>query len=249
MQLDIYGELIDSVYLYNKYGDPISHDSWTQLAEIVEWVCDNWDQADEGIWEVRGGRHHFTYSRLMCWVAVERAIRVARQRGLPADLVRWLRARDAIYRQIMGRGWNEQRGAFVQHYDTDVLDASVLLMPLTKFVAPKDPRWLSTLDAITRELVSDSPVYRYNIAASPDGLEGDEGTFSICTFWWVEALTRAGRIDEARLAFEKMLTYANHLGLYSEEIGPRGEALGNFPQAFTHLALISAAYNLDRRLG
>ena len=149
----------------------------------------------------------------------------------------------------MERGWHEGRGAFVQHYDTDVLDASVLLMPLTKFVSPRDPRWLSTLDAITRELVSDSLVYRYNVAASPDGLQGDEGTFSICTFWWVEALARAGRLDEARLSLEKMFTYANHLGLYAEEIGPSGEALGNFPQAFTHLALISAAYNLDRVLG
>jgi len=139
--------------------------------------------------------------------------------------------------------------AFVQHYDTDVLDASVLLMPLTKFMAPRDPRWLSTLDAIGEELVSDSLVYRYNIEASPDGLEGEEGTFSICTFWYVEALARAGKLDEARLAFEKMLTYANHLGLYSEQIGATGELLGNFPQAFTHLALISAAVNLDRELG
>ena len=212
-------------------------------------MCANWDQADEGIWETRGGRQHFTYSRLMCWVAVERAVRIARQRGLPADLYRWMAARDEIYDQIMTRGWNADRGAFVQHYDTDVLDASVLLMPLVKFVAPTDPLWVSTLDAIGRELVSDSLVYRYNVAAAPDGLTGDEGTFSICTFWYVEALARAGHVDDARLAFEKMLTYANHLGLYSEEIGPTGELLGNFPQAFTHLSLISAAVNLDRTLG
>jgi GH15 family glucan-1,4-alpha-glucosidase len=249
LQLDIYGELIDSVYLYNKYGEPISYDEWKALAGIVDWVCQNWDRADEGIWEVRGGRQHFTYSRLMCWVAIERAIRMARQRGLPGDLVRWLEVRDAITEQIMQRGWHPDRGAFVQHYDTDVLDASVLLMPLVKFIAPRDPRWLSTLDAIGDELVSDSLVYRYNVEASPDGLLGEEGTFSICSFWYVEALARAGRLDEARLAFEKMLTYANHLGLYSEEIGPSGEALGNFPQAFTHLALISAAVNLDHQLG
>jgi GH15 family glucan-1,4-alpha-glucosidase len=249
LQLDIYGELIDSVYLYNKYGTPISHETWEDVVRIVEWVCDNWDLADEGIWETRGGRQNFTYSRLMSWVAVERAIRVARQRGLPADLVRWLEVRDEIYRQIMTRGWHDDRRAFVQHHRTDVLDASVLLMPLTKFIAPTDPRWLSTLDAIGKELVSDSLVYRYNVSASPDGLSGDEGTFSICTFWYVEALARAGRLEEARLVFEKMLTYANHLGLYSEEIGGSGEALGNFPQAFTHLALISAAFNLDRQLG
>ncbi len=249
LQLDTYGELIDSVYLYNKYGQPISYDDWSALVGIVEWICDNWDRPDEGIWEVRGGRQNFTYSRMMCWVAIERAIRMARQRGLPADLNRWRDQRDAITQQIMERGWRPQRNAFVQHYDTDVLDASVLLMPLTKFIAPRDPRWLSTLDAVGEELVSDSLVYRYNIEASPDGLEGEEGTFSICTFWYVEAMARAGHLDEARLAFEKMLTYANHVGLYSEEIGPSGEALGNFPQAFTHLALISAAVNLDAQLG
>jgi GH15 family glucan-1,4-alpha-glucosidase len=249
LQLDIYGELIDSVYLFNKYGRPIYHDGWDALSRIVEWVCENWDQPDEGIWEVRGGRQNFVYSRLMSWVAVERAIRVARQRGLPADLVKWLAARDAIYHQIIEKGWNEKRHAFVQHYETDYLDASVLLMPLVKFIAPTDPRWLSTLDAISEELVADSLVYRYNAGASPDGLRGDEGTFSICSFWYVEALARAGRLDDARLAFEKMLTYANHVGLYAEEIGPSGEQLGNFPQAFTHLALISAAFNLDRALG
>jgi GH15 family glucan-1,4-alpha-glucosidase len=249
LQLDIYGELIDSVYLYNKYGTPIFHDAWVDLTRIVEWVCENWDQADEGIWETRGGRQNFTFSRLMCWVAVERSIRMARQRGLPGDLVKWLGVRDKIYEQIMEKGWHESRQAFVQHYDNEVLDASVLLMPLMKFIAPTDPRWLSTLDAISAELVSDSLVYRYNVEAAPDGLAGDEGTFSICTFWYVEALARAGRLEDARLAFEKMLTYANHLGLYAEEIGPSGEALGNFPQAFTHLALISAACNLDRQLG
>ena len=185
----------------------------------------------------------------MCWVAVERAIRIARQRGLPADVTGWSATRDAIYRQIMSRGGHEGRGAFVQHYDTEVLDASVLLMPLVKFIAPTDPRWLSTLDAISSELVADSLVYRYNPKASPDGLEGEEGTFSICSFWYVEALTRAARLNEARLAFEKMLSYANHLSLYSEEIGPSGELLGNFPQAFTHLSLISAAFNHDRALG
>ena len=249
LQLDIYGELIDSVYLYNKHASPISHAAWTDLSRIVEWVCENWDQADEGIWEVRGGRQHFTYSRLMSWVAVERAVRIARQRGLPADLVRWMATRDSIYHQVIQKGWSPSRGAFVQHYDTDVLDASVLLMPLTKFMAPTDPLWMSTLDLISEELVSDSLVYRYNPIASPDGLEGDEGTFTICSFWYVEALARAGRVEEARLVFEKMLTYANHVGLYSEEIGATGELLGNFPQAFTHLALISAAANLDKELG
>ncbi len=248
-QLDIYGELIDSVYLYNKYGAPIFHETWGSLRRIVDWLCENWDQADEGIWETRGGQKEFTYSRLMSWVAIERAIRMNRARGLPGDIVKWLAERDRIYNQIMQKGWSAERGAFIQHYGSDVLDASILLMPLVLFIAPHDPMWISTLDTIGDELVSDSLVYRYNVDASPDGLQGDEGTFSMCSFWYVEALTRAGRIDEARLAFEKMLTYANHLGLFSEEIGPTGELLGNFPQAFTHLALISAAFNLDRALG
>jgi len=248
LQLDIYGELVDSIYLYDKYGTPIAHRSWDDLAHMVNWVCENWDQADEGIWETRGGRQQFTYSRLQCWVAIERALRMATARGLPTNRPRLEAARDQIYGQIHERGWTEGREAFVQHYGTDVLDASVLLMPMMKFIAPQDPRWLSTLDAIGSELVSDSLVYRYNAEASPDGLAGREGTFSICTFWYVEALARAGRVDEARLIFEKMLTYANHLGLYAEQIGPTGEQLGNFPQAFTHLALISAAVNLDRQL-
>jgi GH15 family glucan-1,4-alpha-glucosidase len=248
LQLDIYGELIDSVYLFNKHS-PIHHEAWTNIAGIVDWVCANWDQPDEGVWETRGGRQRFTYSRLMCWVAIERAMRIARQRGLPGDEARWRAARDAIYNRIIEHCWSERRKAFVQYEGSDVLDASVLLMPLVKFIAGDDPRWLSTLDAITDELVSDGLVYRYDPSASPDGLRGDEGTFSICSFWWAEALTRAGRLDEAQLAFEKMLTYANHVGLYSEEICPRGQALGNFPQAFTHLALISCAFNLDRALG
>jgi pentatricopeptide repeat protein len=249
LQLDIYGELVDSIYLYDKHAAPISYSTWGHLQRMVDWVCNNWDQADEGIWETRGGRQQFTYSRLQSWVAVERTLRMAAARGLPADRPRLESTRDQIYRQIHDRGWDTRRQAFVQHYDTNILDASVLLMPLMKFIAPQDPRWLSTLQAIGSELVSDSLVYRYNPEASPDGLGGHEGTFSICTFWYVEAMARAGRLDDARLIFEKMLTYGNHVGLYAEEIGPTGEQLGNFPQAFTHLALISAAVNLDRQLG
>nr|BFD81037.1 glycoside hydrolase family 15 protein [Streptomyces sp. Xyl84] len=249
LQLDIYGALIDSIYLYDKWAEPISSAQWDDVCALVDWVCAHWDQPDEGVWETRGGRRDFLYSRLMCWVAVERAIRLANRRGLPADLARWQCGRDAIYRRIMDRGWSQRRQAFVQYEGGDVLDAAVLMMPLAKFIAPTDPKWLATLDALTEDLVSDSLVYRYDPRTSPDGVSGDEGTFSICSFWYVEALTRAGRLDEARLAFEKMLTYANHLGLYAEEIGRTGEQQGNFPQAFTHLSLISAAYNLDRALG
>ncbi|MGX1852833.1 glycoside hydrolase family 15 protein [Streptomyces sp. NPDC055299] len=248
LQLDIYGALLDSVYLYDKWCRPISSSHWRAVCALADWVCENWDQPDEGVWETRGGRKKFLYSRLMCWVAIDRAIRIAQRRSLPAKLGHWGPVRDAIYWRIMDKGWSPARQAFVQYDDGDVLDAAVLMMPLTKFVSPTDPVWLSTLDALGEELVSDSLVWRYDPAASPDGLKGDEGTFSICSFWYVEALTRAGRLDEARLAFEKMLTYANHLGLYAEEISHTGEQLGNFPQAFTHLALISAAFNLDRAL-
>jgi GH15 family glucan-1,4-alpha-glucosidase len=249
LQLDIYGELMDAVYLYNKYGAPISYDLWTNLRRLLNWVTEHWDQPDEGIWEVRGGRQHFVYSKLMCWVALDRGLRLADKRSFPADRERWLRARDTIYEEIMARGWSPARRAFVQAYGSSTLDASNLIMPLVFFVSPTDPRMLSTIDATGRELLADSLVYRYNPAETPDGVGGDEGTFSICTFWLVEALTRARRLDDARLIFEKMLGYANHLGLYAEQIGPTGEALGNFPQAFTHLALISAAFNLDRALG
>ncbi|MFE0445708.1 glycoside hydrolase family 15 protein [Streptomyces fungicidicus] len=249
LQLDIYGALIDSVYLYDKWAEPISSEQWDHVTALVDWVCAHWDQPDQGIWETRGGRKNFLYSRLMCWVAIERAIRMANRRGLPADLPRWRSSRDAVYRRIMSRCWSESRRAFVQHEDGETLDAALLMMPLSKFIAPTDPKWLSTLDSLTEDLVSDSLVYRYDPLVSPDGLHGEEGTFSICSFWYVEALTRAGRLDEAALAFEKMLTYGNHLGLYAEEIGHTGEQRGNFPQAFTHLGLISAAFNLDRALG
>jgi GH15 family glucan-1,4-alpha-glucosidase len=249
LQLDVYGELIDAAYLIDQFRDhQMPYEAWTALVEAIEWLCENWDRPDEGIWETRGGRQRFTHSRLMSWVALDRAVRMARERGLPGDIVRWMAVRDKIYARVMEHSWSERRQAFTQHEETDVLDAAVLLMPLVNFISPRDPRWLSTLDAIGEELVSDSLVYRYDPQASPDGLDGDEGTFSICSFWYVDALTRAGRVDEARLAFEKMLTYGNHVGLYSEEIGPSGEQLGNFPQAFTHLALISAAVNLDREL-
>ena len=254
LQLDIYGELMDAVYLYNKHGSPISYDLWTKLRVLINWVCDNWRNRDEGIWEVRGGQQHFVYSRLMCWVAMDRGLRLAAKRSFPADREKWTRVRDEIYEEIMDKGYSTERGAFVQAYGSDTLDASNLIMPLVFFLSPSDPRMLSTLDAINRPpkdngLVSNSLVYRYDVEKSADGLTGEEGTFSLCTFWLVEALTRAGRLEEARLIFERMLGYANHLGLYAEEIGPSGEALGNFPQAFTHLTLISAAYNLDRALG
>jgi GH15 family glucan-1,4-alpha-glucosidase len=255
VQLDIYGELIDSVYLFNKYGAGITHEAWTDLCTILEWLLDHWDMPDQGIWETRAGRRDHTFSRMMCWVAVERMIRMARQRGLPGDLGRWISVRDRIYHQIMDRGWHEGAGTFTQRIAAEaavpappILDASLLLMPMVKFVAPTDPRFLGLIEAVRERLVVDSLVFRYDPEQAPDGLDGGEGTFSICSFWWVEALTRSGQVEEARLALEKMFTYSSHVGLYAEQIGLSGEHLGNFPQAFTHLALISAAINLDRNL-
>ncbi|MFD8864089.1 glycoside hydrolase family 15 protein [Streptomyces sp. NPDC059590] len=245
IQLDIYGEAADTLA---RAGDIGGLRGWRAFSSMLDWLADAWDRPDEGIWETRGGRQDFTYSRLMAWVAFDRGIRLAAEYSRPADTARWTRARDAVFQQIVQRGWSAKREAFVQHYNTDVLDASLLLMPRVGFLSPRDPAWLTTLDAMDQELVSDSLVYRYNPEASPDGLRGSEGTFNLCSFLYVEALARTGRLTQARYAFDKMLTYANHVGLFAEEIGPSGEQLGNFPQAFTHLALVAAAMALDKQL-
>jgi GH15 family glucan-1,4-alpha-glucosidase len=249
-QLDMYGALMDAAYLYNKHGSPISYDSWMGLMRLLDYVCANWDQPDEGIWEMRGGQKQFVYSKVMCWVALDRGIRLADKRGFPADRAKWIDVRDRIYHDVMGHGWDRERRSFVQEYGGHALDASALILPLVFFLSPTDPRMQSTIERITSSLVSDALVFRYlPEEAAPDGLSGEEGTFTLCSFWLVEALTRAGRLEEARLTFEKILSYANHLGLYAEELSLTGEQLGNFPQAFAHIGLISAAYNLDRALG
>jgi GH15 family glucan-1,4-alpha-glucosidase len=248
LQLDIYGEALDSIAFADGRGLQVGHRGWTAIRELLDWLVEHWDQPEEGIWETRGGRQAFTYGRLMCWVAFDRGLRMAAAHGRPASLERWTRARDAIYDQILEQGWDRDRHAFVQRYGSTVLDSSLLRMPRVGFIAPQDPMWVATLAAMDDELVTDSLVYRYNPSASPDGLQGSEGTFSLCSFMYVDALARAGRLDDARLAFEKMLTYANHVGLFSEEIALTGEQIGNFPQAFTHLALIDAAITLDEAL-
>jgi GH15 family glucan-1,4-alpha-glucosidase len=248
LQLDIYGELMDALYLSDKYGEQVSWETWLGVMRSMKWLTDNWKRPDEGVWEVRGGRREFLYSRLMCWVAFDRAIRLARKRSLPSPLVEWIETRDAIWQEIHTDFWDSQQGSFVQSKGSTALDASCLLMPLVRFVSPTDPRWLSTLKAVGDRLVDDSLVYRYSSEAGIDGLRGGEGTFNMCSFWYVECLARAGDLKQARFLFEKMLGYANHVGLFSEELGPAGEHLGNFPQAFTHLSLISSAYYLDRAL-
>ncbi len=249
LQLDIYGELMDAIYLYDKYGSPISFDLWRNVRRLVDWVCNNWHRHDESIWEGRGGKRAYLYSRVLCWVAVDRAIRLARRRSFPAPVARWHDVRDVIFEEVFTTFWNPQMQTFVQSAGVPAVDASTLLMPLVRFISPTDPRWLSTLRMIEKYLVSDSLVYRYCVDDKfSDGLPPGEGTFSMCSFWYVECLSRMGDLQKARFFFEKMLGYANHLGLYGEELGPRGRHLGNFPQAFSHVALISAAYDLDRRL-
>ncbi|QSR88803.1 glycoside hydrolase family 15 protein [Methylacidiphilum caldifontis] len=259
VQLDIYGELIDAIYLFNKYGAPISYDEWQEVRRLIDWVTEHWQQEDEGIWEVRGRRHHFIYSKLMCWVALDRGLRLAEKRSFPTDVTEWRKVRNDIYSYIMERGWNPKIKSFVQYPGTDALDAATLMMPLVLFVSPTDPKILGTLQAVMRPpqeggLLANNLLYRYNLDKTADGLRGKEATFNICTFWLVEALARAGQfqpelLEEAHLLFERMLGFANHVGLYAEQTGSSGEALGNFPQAFTHLALISSAYNLDKTLG
>ncbi len=249
LQLDIYGELMDTLYVMDSYRSYLSHDLWMNLVRIIDYVAKNWEQPDEGIWEIRSGKNHFLFSRVMCWVVIDRGIRIAEKRSFPAPIERWKQIRDQIYEDVFEHFWHPDKQAFTQIKDGNTLDASSLLMPLVDFISPRDPRWISHLKAVEEELVYDSLVYRYSPDGdAPDGLSGLEGTFSICTFWYVENLSRTGQLRKARLYFEKMLGYSNHLGLYAEELSPQAEHLGNFPQAFTHLALISAAFDLNKRL-
>ena len=246
LQLDIYGEIMDALYLSNKYSDSISKDGWGKVQKMLDWLGENWQRADEGIWEVRGGRRELLHSRLMCWVAFDRAIRLADKRSLEAPLREWYAMRRDINDDILTNFWNAELNSFVQEKGGAEVDGSLLLMPMLRFIGPTDPRWLGTMERIEQELTEDSLVFRYRVGN--DGLEGDEGSFTACSFWLIECLARAHQVEKARLLFDKMLGYANHLGLYSEQLGSSGEHLGNFPQALTHLALISAATYLDRAL-
>jgi len=245
VQLDIYGELLDSIYISNKYGGSISHENWLNVRNVVDHVCEVWQEPDAGIWEARSEPQEHLHSRLMCWVAVDRALRLAQKRSLAAPFGKWIEARNAITEDIWANFWNEKHGHFVHAKGGEELDASMLMMPLVRFISATDPKWLATLDAISLELADDSLVMRYKWQ---DALEGREGFFGACSFWFVECLARAGRLQEAEINMEKLLLFGNHLQLYAEEFDPRGEFLGNFPQALTHLALISAAFYLDGAL-
>jgi len=250
-QLDVFGEVLDCIHLFRRqggferYGENLEGPLWAMLRLLIEHVCAHWQEPDSGIWEVRGGVRHFVYSKVMCWVALDRGIRAAEQLHLEADIEGWRQVRDQIRTDILTHGYNRQIGAFTQSYDSTALDASNLLLPLVGFIAPDDPRMRSTVDCISERLTdANGFVYRYH---ADDGLSGSEGTFTICTFWLVDNLAMQGRVDEARSLFERLLSYSGHLGLFSEEVGNNGiNALGNYPQAFTHIALINSAYNLKK---
>ncbi len=248
MQMDIYGELIDTIYLYNKAGGSITHRFWQSIRTLVDYVIKHWCEPDHGIWEVRSGKQRFLHSAVCCWVAIDRAMKIAEDRSLPCPMGEWRKVRDTIYEDIFENFWNEDLQAYVQFRGSDTLDASALLMPLLRFVSSQEPRWLKTFEAIEEKLSADVLIFRYKLDhGAEDGLEGDEGAFAICSFWYVECLARVGQLEKATVVFEKMLGYANHLGLMSEEIGLHGEQLGNFPQAFSHLSLISAAFQIDKK--
>jgi GH15 family glucan-1,4-alpha-glucosidase len=243
-QHDVWGAVLDSVYLHTKSRDYLPEVVWPILKRAVECAIENWKKPDRGIWEVRGEPQHFTSSKLMCWVACDRGARLAEMHG-DAQLARsWQATADEIKSDICARGVDE-RGVFVQHYGSKALDASVLLIPLVRFLQPDDPRVRATVLAIADELTVDGMVLRYRTDETDDGLGSEEGTFTICSFWLVSALCEIGELDSARELCEKLLSYASPLQLYAEEIDPRsGRHLGNFPQAFSHLALINAVMHV-----
>ncbi len=247
-QMDIYGELIDTIYLYNEAGGSITNEFWRAIRGLVEYVINHWRDKDHGIWEVRSGKQRFLHSAVCCWVAIDRAMKIGEARSLPHPRSQWRVVRDEIYREIYDDFWNEEQGFYPQFLGSDTVDASALLMPLLRFVSSKEPRWLKTFAAIEEKLSADVLIFRYKQEhGATDGLEGEEASFTICSFWYAECLARIGRLEEATLVMQKLLGYGNHLGLFSEEIGLHGEQLGNFPQAFSHLSLISAAFQIDKQ--
>jgi GH15 family glucan-1,4-alpha-glucosidase len=245
-QMDIYGELLETIYIFVKHGGDITYEYWETIQKYIELVIGNWKKPDHSIWEVRGEKREFLFSKMMCWVALDRAVKIGEIFSYPYDFLRWHEVRNEIYEDVYNNYWSEKKQAFVQSKGSENLDASALLMPILNMISPHSERWKKTMDAIDKELRSDVLVYRYREQQDEiDGLKGKEGTFTMCSFWFVECLALSGEVERAKENFEKMLGYANHLGLYSEQLGMKGEHLGNFPQAFTHLALISAAIELS----
>jgi GH15 family glucan-1,4-alpha-glucosidase len=246
-QLDVFGEVLQTVFDYaDRLGDLEA--TWQDLLPLMDWLVEHWREPDEGIWEVRGGRKHFVYSKVMAWVAFDRAVRLAEAYDLPGDVATWRAQREAVRGQVLDEGIDPERGCFTQHYGARELDAANLRIPLFGLLPPGDERVQATLAATKQALARDGLVRRYRPLATEDGFDSPEGTFSVCAFWLVDNLVLQGETEEAWLAFEKLLTYANHLGLFAEQVGPEGQPLGNFPQAFTHIGLIHSALALDKAL-
>jgi GH15 family glucan-1,4-alpha-glucosidase len=247
LQLDVFGEVLDALYRARVQGLPPDDNAWAMTLKVLEWLEDGWRQEDCGIWEVRGPTRHFTHSKVMAWVAFDRAIRFQEEFDRKGPVERWRPLRDEIHAEILERGWSDEKQSFTQSYASDQLDASLLLIPMVGFLAPDDERVVSTVAAIQRELTVDGLVLRYRVDETNDGLPGDEGVFLPCSFWLAQVLAMQGRHGEARELFERLLDLRNDLGLLSEEYDPRtGRQLGNFPQAFTHLALVDAALALGK---
>ena len=245
-QLDIYGEILDTAHLWRKYGGELDEELWRFLRGCVEQIADRWQEPDAGLWEVRGDPEHFVYSKAMCWVGVDRGIKAVEDLEIDAPVDEWRELRDRIHDDVMEHGFDEELGSFIRAYGTRDVDASALLLPLVGFVPADDERMVSTVEVIRKELGrGDGLIHRYR---TEDGLEGDEGTFTICSFWLVDNLAMQGRMEEARDLFDRLCDLSNDVLLYSEEVDPdSGDFLGNFPQAFTHLALVNAAINIERR--
>ena len=247
LQIDVYGELMDALHVARKFNLEPSRASWQFQKALLDELEGKWRQPDEGIWEVRGGRRNFTHSRLMAWVAFDRGVKAVEDQGLDGPAARWRKVRDAIRADILENGWSEKRGSFVQAYGGEALDASLLLIPSVGFLPPDDPRVVGTVEAIRKDLVEDGFVLRYRPEHAKDGLEGGEGTFLVCSFWLADALAMMGRLEEAEELFERLLAVRNDLGLLAEEYDPRAKRqLGNFPQAFSHVGLITSAHRLER---
>jgi GH15 family glucan-1,4-alpha-glucosidase len=245
-QMDIYGELLETIYIFVKHGGDITYEYWKVIRQYIDLVIENWGEPDHSIWEVRGEKREFLFSKMMCWVALDRAIKIGDMFSYPYEFIKWQQVRNEIFEDIYNNYWNDKKHAFIQSKGSDNLDSSALLMPILNIISPQSEKWRSTMEAIDKELRADVLVYRYREQQDEiDGLKGKEGTFTMCSFWFVECLALGGQIERAKENFEKMLGYANHLGLYAEQLGMKGEHLGNFPQAFTHLALISAAIELS----
>ena len=249
VQLDVYGELLNALHLYRERLGDLHPEIQAFVADLADTAARRWMETDSGMWEMRGAPRHHLSSKVLCWTALDRAVKLAPQLGMHAKVAEWERARDEIRAAILERGWSEARQAYAQSFDSDELDAAQLLMPILGFLPADDPRMRSTIEAIARDLTEDGLVLRYRNeeGLNADGLTGEEGTFVICSFWLVSCLAKAGELERAEALFDQLAGYANDLGLLAEEIDTRsGEQLGNFPQAFSHIGLITAASEIDK---